>query len=123
MIRSLATAATSSRGGSKNGNRIGALVVTPGSQKLDVAPSRLATGTLPGQCEKGASKNSALNSNNEAQSPSSPYSPYLRFRSRRSRRLDSAAAKPDAFRMCIYQEVVGTVSTGKASMRRAHSSR
>ena len=63
-----------------------------GSRNLDVAPSRLATRTLPGQCDKGASKNSALNSNNQAQSPSSPHSPCLRFRSRRSRRLDFAAA-------------------------------
>ena len=39
--RTLATTATSSRGGSKNGNRIGALVVTPGSRKLDVVPRQL----------------------------------------------------------------------------------
>jgi hypothetical protein len=75
-----------------------------GSRNLDVAPSRLATGTLPGQRDKGASKNSALNSNNEAQSPSSPYSLCLRFHSKRSRRLiDSAAAKPNAFRMCSFR--------------------
>jgi hypothetical protein len=60
------------------------------SRNLDVAPSRLATRTLPGQWDKGASKNSAVNSNNEAQSPSSVYSPCLRFRSRRSRRHSKA---------------------------------
>jgi hypothetical protein len=49
MIRSLATTATSSRGGSKNGNRIGGARCKCGSQKLDVAPSRLATSSSPDQ--------------------------------------------------------------------------
>src|SRR5580692_1918314 len=57
MIRSLATTATSSRGGSKNGNRIGVRWKC-GSQKLDVAPSRLATSSSPDQRDNGGGENS-----------------------------------------------------------------
>ena len=56
MIRSLATAATSSRGGSKNRSRIRGARCKSSSRKLDVTPSRLATSSSPDQRDMTAAR-------------------------------------------------------------------
>jgi hypothetical protein len=79
MIRSLATTAISSEGGSKNGNRIEGARCKTVRDKLDVAPSRLATNQSPDQPDDDGSENLRVNSNNDAQNPSSVYSSCQRF--------------------------------------------
>ena len=99
----------------------GALVVkavreSSTSLRLDYRP-----GTLPGQWDKGANTNSALNSNNEAQSPSSAYYPSLRFSFKAKSTPASIPLRQSlTLSAVLYQQVVRSVSTGKASMRRAH---
>jgi hypothetical protein len=120
VIRSLATTATSSRGGSKNGNRIeGYLVGKCGSQELDAASSRLATGTLAGSMRQRREQNSALNFKNEAQSPSSVNSPCLRFRSRPSGRPHRFPLRQSlTFQYGLYKGWF--VQSRSVRMRRAH---
>ena len=119
MIRSLATAATSSRVGSKNGNRIEGASLAKAVLKSST-PLRLGwrPGHLPDQCDNGASKNSALNSNNEAQSPSSVNSPCLRFRSRRGGRPHRFPLRQSlTLSVWALYGVVRTVSTRKDAAR------